>query len=232
MGKPLSEEHKQKLREAAKKRTPEQEARRIAALREAKKKEDPSYRHTPKYKEKLRKATQKRWSSGEFKDRAAKTAATRAAWTDEQREENSRKMTEAKKREWAKAKAEGRRRNKHYGSRKRTSKHELVLVPYMKALGYQHDTGKRIGHKIPDFVDEEGKRIYEYFGSYWHPDRTEEKRVKDFYAARGWQCEVLWEDNLFDWLSAHKELVEQEQHDAAWKAAHVNNGYRKPSTAV
>jgi hypothetical protein len=233
MGKPLSEEHKQKLREAAKRRTPEQEARRVAALREAKKTEDPSYRQTDEYKEKQRQATKKKWKSGTYEGRAKKTAATRANWTDEQKAELSRKMSEAKRQEWAKAKAEGRRRNRHYGTRKRTSRHELALVPYMVALGFQHDTGKRIGHKIPDFVDEGSKRIYEYFGTYWHPDRDEERRITEFYAQYGWECCVLWEHDLFDWLRSHQSLVTEQEHSHAWKIAHVNNGYAKPvSTPV
>jgi G:T-mismatch repair DNA endonuclease (very short patch repair protein) len=136
-------------------------------------------------------------------------------------------MSEAKRKEWAAAQEEGRRRNRHYGSRKRTSKHELALVPYMQALGYQHDTGKRIGHKVPDFVDHEGKRIYEYFGSYWH-EPGDDQRLIEFYALRGWQCTVLWEYDLFDWLRRHEPLVTPAQHAVAWKVAHVNNGYRKP----
>ena len=228
MGKPLSEEHKQKLREAARRRTPEQEARRIAALREAKKIEDPSYRQTDEYREKQRQATKKKWKSGIYEGRAEKTAATRANWTDQQRAELSRKMSEAKRQEWARAKAEGRRRNRHYGTRKRTSRHELALVPYMAAMGFLHDTGKRIGQKIPDFVNENTKQVYEYFGTYWHPDRDEERRTVEHYRKYGWGCVVLWETDLFDWLSRHQHLVTTDQHGHAWKIAHVNNGYQKP----
>lgn len=219
------------MSESAKKRDPEGEVRRVAALREAKKNEDPSYRQTDEYKEKQRQATNKKWESGVYEGRAEKTAATRAAWSDEKRAEVSRRMSEAKKTEHAKAKTEGRRRNRHYGTKKRTSKHELALVPYMRELGYLHDTGKRIGHKIPDFVNEPSKTIYEYFGSYWHPDRDEEFRVKDFYAVRGWTCHVLWEDDLFGWLQAREHLVTPEEHEHAWKVAHTNNGFKKPSTS-
>ena len=232
--KPITEETRQKLREAGKRsaaaRTPEQEARRIAALREAKKTEDPSYRQTDEYKEAQRQATKKKWESGVYEGRAEKTAATRAAWTDEKRAEVSRRMSEARKADHAKAKAEGRRRNRHYGTRKRTSKHELALVPYMAALGFRHNTGKTVGRKVPDFVNEGTKSVIEYFGTYWHPDRDEERRVKEFYAQRGWTCYVLWESDLFDWLQARAHLVTDEQHAHAWKIAHVNNGFKKPST--
>lgn len=182
---------------------------------------------TDEVRAKHRKNTKEKWEAGLWDDRAEKTAATRAAWTDEQKAELSEKMSEAKRQEWARAKAEGRRRNRHYGTRKRTSKHELALVPYMDALGYKHDTGKYIGHRIPDFVNEPAKQLYEYFGSYWHPDRDEERRVKEFYALRGWTCYVLWEDDLYDWLQARAHLVTDEQHELAWKAAKVNNGFKK-----
>lgn len=173
-----------------------------------------------------RQAAKKKWKSGVYDSRDLK-----AAWavkTPRQRAEHARKISEGQKANWAKAKAEGRRRNRHYGTRKRTSQHELALVPYMRELGFLHDTGKRIGHKVPDFVNESTKTVYEYFGSYWHPDRDEERRTKEYYALRGWTCYVLWEDDLFAWLQAREHLVSEEEHKAAWAAAHVNNGYRKP----
>lgn len=166
--------------------------------------------------------------AGVYKESAQKGQATRAEWTEEQKAENARKISEGQKANWAKAKAEGRRRNRHYGTRKRTSQHELALVPYMAALGYAHDTGKTIGRKVPDFVNEGTKSVIEYFGTYWHPDRDEERRVKEFYAQRGWKCYVLWEDDLFDWLQARAHLVTDEQHAHAWRVAHVNNGFAKP----
>lgn len=101
----------------------------------------------------------------------------------------------------------------------------------MDALGYKHDTGKCIGQRIPDFVSEPTKTVYEYFGSYWHPHRDEERRVKEFYAQRGWTCYVLWEDDLFAWLQARAHLVTDEEHEFAWKIAHVNNGYKKPQSS-
>lgn len=162
--------------------------------------------------------------AGVYKESAKKGQATRANWTDEQREEDSRKRSEAKKKEWA----ANPRRNRHFGSRKRTSKHELALVPYMAALGYAHGTERRVGNRVPDFVDEVGKRVYEYFGTYWHPDPAAEPRTIAFYALWGWECSVLWESDLFAFLTEHKDLVTDEEHDHAWKIAHVNNGYKKP----
>lgn len=162
------------------------------------------------------------------------SAAAQRIWdakTPEERAEWGRFQSEQKKKEHAQARAEGRRRNRHYGTRKRTSKHELALVPYMEALGFKHDTGKRIGYRIPDFVNEGSKTIYEYFGDYWH-EPIEERLIKEFYERRGWMCYVLWEHDLFDWLQARQHLVTDEQHEVAWKAAKINNGYRKPSFRV
>jgi hypothetical protein len=185
-----------------------------------------------------------KWSAEKLEKRAAKvrkgvakakaegkySAARQRIWdstTPEQRAEWGQRQSEQRKKEWA----ANPRRNRHYGSRKRTSKHELGLVPYMQALGYEHGTGKRIGQKIPDFIDTVDKRIYEYFGTYWHPDPTEEERVVHYYAIRGYQCQVLWEHDLFKWLTQHRHLVTPEEHEAAWKVAMVNNGYRKPATS-
>lgn len=63
---------------------------------------------------------------------------------------------------------------------------------------------------MPDFVNEGRKEVYEYFGTYWHPDPDEERRIKEFYAQRGWTCYVLWESDLFAWLSNHAHLVTDE----------------------
>lgn len=186
-------------------RTPEQKARHARAASEASK---------------------KLWAEGAFEGRADKIRATRATWTPERRSEESRKKSEAVKQHWA----EGKHANKRPPTRRRVSNHEYALAPYLAKLGYRHnnDSYTFIGRKVPDFVDIEGRRVFEYFGSFWHPDRDEEQRIIAYYASKGWTCEVLWEDDLFKWLASHKELVTGSEHDHAWKAAHVNNGYRKP----
>lgn len=83
---------------------------------------------------------------------------------------------------------------------------------------------------MPDFVDIQGRRVFEYFGSFWHQPE-EEQAIIAYYAAKGWACTVLWEQDLFKWLSSHKKLVTDAEHDHAWRAALVNNGYRKPEPA-
>lgn len=80
---------------------------------------------------------------------------------------------------------------------------------------------------MPDFVDIEGRRVFEYFGSFWH-EPQEEQLIIAYYQSKGWQCTVLWEQDLFGWLTSHQKLVTEVEHQIAWKAAHVNNGYHKP----
>lgn len=103
----------------------------------------------------------------------------------------------------------------------RVSRHEYALAPYMAELGFTHNDDAKIwvGRRVPDFVNEPAKTVYEYFGSYWHPRREEEEEVKEHYALKGWQCYVLWEDDLCAWLQARAHLVSDEQHAASWKIA-------------
>lgn len=208
------------------KRSPEGEARRLAALREALKKRDLSYMQTEEYKAKQRKATQKKWEDGVYKDRAEKTAATRASWTPEQREANSRKISEARKREWA----EGKRADMKPASRRRVSKVEYALAPYLEKLGYRHnhDGHTFIGKHVPDFVDIKGRRVFEFYGNFWH--QGEDPQVKiDYYKDLGWDCEILWEEDTLTWLGSHHELVTEEQHLAAEKAVVVDKRYARKS---
>jgi len=97
-------------------------------------------------------------------------------------------------------------------------------------MGYTHNEGgkKWIGRKVPDFIDEPGKRVFEYFGTYWHPRPEEEAEVIEHYALKGYSCTVLWETDLFTFLTDNQDLVTPDEHKEAWKAAHVNNGYHKP----
>ena len=47
-------------------------------------------------------------------------------------------------------------------------------------------------------------------------------------ALKGYSCTVLWETDLFTFLTDNQDLVTPDEHKEAWKAAHVNNGYHKP----
>jgi len=190
------------------------------------------HKTSEKQREAAREFNRKAWSSGVFEGRAEKIAATRAAWTPEQKAKDTRKRSEGVKANWAAGVYDDVVFRPNV--RPRVSQHEYALAPYLVKLGYRHnhDAYTFIGRKVPDFVDIEGRRVFEYFGSFWHPDRSEEQRLTEYYASMGWTCEVLWEDDLFKWLASHQELVSEEEHQFAWKAAHVNNGYRKPELAV
>lgn len=101
---------------------------------------------------------------------------------------------------------------------KRSSRHEYAVAPYMAVLGYEHNEGEgqiRIGRKTPDFIDVARKRIYEYLGVYWHPDRDEARQITEYYAERGWSCTVLWEDESLEWISTMEALVSPENHQNA-----------------
>lgn len=87
-----------------------------------------------------------------------------------------------------------------------SSKAELLLAPPLLALGYAHNQDKtvKVGRKIPDFVDVARRRVFEFFGTYWHKPSEEQERI-DYYQSLGWECEVLWERDLASWLSNHRE---------------------------
>lgn len=156
----------------------------------------------------------------EYDERWKKIAATRAAWSDEKRAEVSLKMSEAKKREWAE---KGPDRNSVPGHlRSRVSNEELALIPYMEGLGFQHNSADEegkcwIGRKVPDFVDFQGRRLFELFGVRHHYAREEQERI-DYYASKGWSCEVLWEDQIFEWIPAHRHLCTEEQYETLRRA--------------
>ena len=57
-------------------------------------------------------------------------------------------------------------------------------------------------------------------------------QIVAYYADKGWDCTVLWEQDLFKWIASHKKLVTEFEHKTAWRAALVNNGYRKPEPEI
>lgn len=124
-------------------------------------------------------------------------------------EETRRKISETKKRQWA----EGVYANKKPATRRRVSRMELSLVPYLEKLGYEHVNEQNkffIYHPekgmVPDFVDRKGKRVFEFFGDFWHPEEDEAETVRR-YAESGWACTVLWERDLEEWKKQHDHLL-------------------------
>lgn len=86
----------------------------------------------------------------------------------------------------------------------RASKEELSLVPMMEKLGFTH-TGEGTFWRRwpdgsmhnPDFVNEGTREIVEYFGAYWHADdRGCEDYIKAQWAAIGWDCRIIWSDEM------------------------------------
>jgi G:T-mismatch repair DNA endonuclease (very short patch repair protein) len=120
------------------------------------------------------------------------------------------------KEHWAKFTPEERseiawQRIKKYGVAK-VSKMEYTLAPYLAKLGYRHNDDRAlvIGRKFPDFFDEQNRRVFEFFGNYWHPDPEEEQKVIKFYVSQGWECTVLWEANFYEWMREHAHLCSEE----------------------
>lgn len=181
-------------------------------------------RRTKEGLQRRREAIAREKSKGTYKKAAQKTKETRANWSDERKALDTKRRSEARKKLWA----EGVYDDRRPATRRRVSRHEYALAPYLEKLGYRHnDDGYTfIAKKVPDFVDIEGRRVFEYFGTFWHQDRSEELEIKQFYNSKGWKCTVLWEDDLFEFLEENDHLVTEEQRRFAWKAAAVNYGYR------
>lgn len=70
--------------------------------------------------------------------------------------------------------------------------------------------------------------VFEYFGGYWHEPHEEQERI-DYYRSLGWECEVLWGYDTVNWVLSHQELVTDDEHQAAWRVARMNNESRKES---
>lgn len=90
----------------------------------------------------------------------------------------------------------------------RSSKEELSLVPALRKLGLRHTGEGGFWRRWPDgtlhnpdFVDEENRRVVEYFGSYWH-DRSEEDYACQQWAELGYECFVIWDDDRESFLAA------------------------------
>jgi len=116
--------------------------------------------------------------------------------------------------------AEGRYKDMKPASRRRVSKTERALVPFLEALGYEHvdednhfyihTPGKGM---VPDFVDRKNKRVFEYFGNFWHHPDDEAFWIEQYRLA-GWACTVLWESDLTQYVEDHRNLVTEEEAEA------------------
>ena len=90
----------------------------------------------------------------------------------------------------------------------RYSKMELSLGVILEPRGYKHTSQeplwvRGVGRsRVPDWFNVPDKKIVEFFGCWWHRmDRGHEQEIIDWYKDAGWHCEIIWEDELEEFLS-------------------------------
>lgn len=82
------------------------------------------------------------------------------------------------------------------------NKPEKILIRLFKDHGlpfrYVGDGKVWLGKHNPDFININGKKqVVELFGTYWHP-RSDEPKWKKDYEEYGFDCLVIWENDLND----------------------------------
>jgi len=86
---------------------------------------------------------------------------------------------------------------------------EYFLGAYLESLypgmfEFNGIAGVMIGHKRPDFVSRNGKKIVvEMFGSYYHDEEEEGKRIEHF-AKYGYKCVIIWDYECIPWIVKEK----------------------------
>lgn len=96
--------------------------------------------------------------------------------------------------------------------RARSSVAELSLKPFLEPLGYRNTESSpfylrnkvRGRTRVPDYVNQQERKIVEVWGEYWHRDQIlpEGKRHEtveecvEWYREIGWSCEVVWVEDL------------------------------------
>lgn len=211
-----SEETKRKMSESAKNRSAEAEARRIAAMRASSRyQETRGFRGDSESRKRIGEATKRNAEAGVYKKAAVKAWETRRGWSDKKKDEYSKKLSDSKKKQWA----EGVYDNMNPAPRRRVSQMETALIPILEALGYQHNDSENPGYffipfgrgsgLVPDFVDREGRRVFEFFGGFWHHPDDEPDYVR-LYKEAGWECQVLWEADLKKFAWEHRQLVSED----------------------
>jgi G:T-mismatch repair DNA endonuclease (very short patch repair protein) len=200
------------------KQSPEHIAARVAA-RKAKGYRTVAHKaamETPEYRAKQAANMRRRWEQGEFADRKPHKHSP----------ETIEKMREIRRQMWV----EGRYADMKPATRRAVSEMERSLAPYLAKLGYRHTEERDCfiscedRTRMPDYVDTEGRRVFEFFGCFWHHPDDEQVWIEQ-YAKKGWECTVLWEDELRDWLEQHQDLVDPETHEAAMKTSRARHRY-------
>lgn len=171
---------------------PEWEAKRIAALQESMTgvkcpSDCQCERHTAAFRQKLSEVASQRVLSEEHKKHIGESS--KVAWAKKTPEERSEIA-------W--------QRIKKYGVAK-VSQEEYSLAPYLARLGYKHNDDRAlvVGRKFPDFYNMESHKVFEYFGSFWHPRPEEEHELVEYYKSKGWDCQILWDHDREEWMAHH-----------------------------
>ena len=94
------------------------------------------------------------------------------------------------------------------------------MAPILATMEYRHNEDSEfwIGRKVPDFYNEGRHLIVEYFGRIWHTEDEEEKLVA-YYRERGWSCKILWEDDLYWFLTKFRYTISEEEFERSWRLA-------------
>lgn len=130
-----------------------------------------------------------------------RSRSVKEAWTSERREKASQRMKEY----WSDPSSSVRNRKMSRHNRKSLT--ERLLTAYVVEMGYTvnkstwvkgFENGKA-RRRLPDFIDLENKKVFEYFGSYWHKN-DDENKIIEWYGDLGWECKVLWEDQVDQFL--------------------------------
>lgn len=218
----MSAEQKAKISAAMKgrKQTPEAIAARVESRKRNGTYKTEAHRaalNTPEYKAKKREQMNRMWAEGKFANRPR---------FEKHSPETIERMREVRRQMWA----DGRYEDRKPSTRRAVSEMERSLAPYLAKLGYRHTEERNCfiacedRTRMPDFVDTEGRRVFEFFGCFWHHPDDEQVWIEQ-YAKKGWECTVLWEDELRDWLEQHQELVDPETHEAAMKTSRARHRY-------
>ncbi|WP_267716723.1 hypothetical protein [Streptomyces sp. CoH17] len=100
----------------------------------------------------------------------------------------------------------------------RSSGIEREVFTALEPFGYEHTgdgkffiTGKDKRVRVPDFVKRSEKKVFEFWGDYWHRGEKPEELVA-WYRDVGWQCTVVWQSELQDfWEKICYQLIVGEE---------------------
>ena len=90
------------------------------------------------------------------------------------------------------------------------NKKETFLINFFKenSLPFEFvgDFKVNIGGSFPDFINKDKRKIIELFGNYWHKKEEEQQRINHF-KDYGYECLVIWENELKDKASLLSKIV-------------------------